>query len=148
MRTAKVTEVRCEDGKQGQYGTTYGHWLTMDNGDKGICNKKKQNAFEVGQEITYEIEMKTSKSGNSYGVIKESQPANGFNGSFNGGGFKGGVTQSKDASFALAYAKDQTVAMIEAGALVIPEGKTALGTIKEATLWLAKEYTAWLKEQN
>ena len=52
---AKITKV--EQGKEwkNDYGTFFPHRVTFDNKDKVVINKTKKDAYQVGQELEYEI---------------------------------------------------------------------------------------------
>jgi hypothetical protein len=130
MITSKVHEIIEVREWKGGHGTVFFHKLKMDNGDIGEIGKKVDNAFRVGDELTYEIE--PTQFGNKF---KVPQPA------FGGGNGFGGAKKGSTASFALSYAKDLAVANIAVNNAPIEMASLATKIIATATT-----FQNWLKE--
>lgn len=125
MKTAKVTEVNGCRRWDGNNGTVWYHSIVLDNGDVGSIGKKQENAINVGDELTYEI------NGDR---IKAVMPQ--------GTGFgKSGGKQGSPASFALSYAKDVMVAAMP----FHPDVKVADWV--DVTLAAANKFHSFLKER-
>jgi hypothetical protein len=131
VKTAKVTGILQCKPWNGPKGTVYFHKIELDNGEVGEIGKKAENAFKIGDSVTYTSEQ------TEYGLkFKAVQENNGFRGG-NGGGSRG-----SSASFALSYSKDLMCSMVAAG-------KTAdlkAAEIADATMVVAAKFTNWLKE--
>ncbi len=83
------------------YGTFYPHYVTFENGDVAITNKTKENAFSVGQELQYELVGEDNVGNQKFKEYRENPSQS--------------QGQGSNASFALSYAKDITVARITTG---------------------------------
>ncbi len=94
-KTAKVTGILECRKYDGQNGTIYYHKLELDNGEVGTIGKKKENAFKIGDSLTYTSE--ESQYGLKFKAVQS-------------GGFGGGKSSGSPASFALSYAKDLMIA--------------------------------------
>lgn len=55
MTTSKIKTIHGVRPWKATNGTVYYHDLEMENGDRGSIWKKKENAFTVWQELTYEL---------------------------------------------------------------------------------------------
>jgi hypothetical protein len=127
MKTATIRSIDKVREYQGPHGTVYYYTLELDNGEVGELGKKKPNAFNIGDALTY-----TSEE-SPYGLKFKEVQQNGFNGR----GFQKGST----ASFALAYAKDIAVANIAKADKPLEMHAVAAKIIETAT-----EFNRWLKE--
>jgi hypothetical protein len=125
-KTAKVKAIIGIREWAGNNGTVYYHKLEMDNGEIGEIGKKKNNAFQIGDSLTY-----TSEE-SQYGLKFKAAQENGFK-----GGFK---SQGSPASFALSYSKDIIVA-----AMPFHQEKT-VAEMTDACIGIAKKFHAFLKE--
>lgn len=125
VKTAKVTEILGCKPWNGPNGTIYFHKIELDNGDIGEIGKKKENAFNIGDSVTYTAEQ------TEYGLKLKAVQQNGFGG--------GGKSQGSPASFCLSYAKDVCVAMIPAH----PE-KTPTEWVATITA-MADKFNVWLR---
>jgi hypothetical protein len=130
MKTAKVTGVLACKPFDGRNGRIWYHKLELDNGEVGEIGKKTENAFKIGDTLSYTSE--TSEYGLKFKAVTDYN-TNG------GGGFKGGARGS-NASFALSYCKDITVALIPLHPDKTPTDWTA------TTLAMADKFNNWLKE--
>lgn len=131
MKTAKVTGIAGIRPWDGQNGTVYYHTLEMDNDEVISLGKKQENAFKVGDEITYE----TSETPDGKKRYKQVMPN-----AFGGNGFRGGQQRGSSASFALSYAKDLMIAAMP----FHQDVKTSEWV--SATVTAAGKFQAWLKE--
>jgi len=74
MKTSKITEILSVKIREGKNGKLYYHNLKLENGETISLGKKKENAFTVGQEISYTETVdangkkKRSEEKKSYGV--------------------------------------------------------------------------------
>lgn len=124
VKTAKVTGVLGCKSWSGPKGTIYFHKIELDNGEVGEIGKKKENAFNIGDSVTYTSEQ--TEYGLKFKAVQENN------------GFRGGQQRGSSASFALSYAKDLVCAA---------EGKlSSVKDMTEATLMVASRFHAWLKE--
>lgn len=55
MTTSKIKIIHGVNPWKADNGTVFYHDLEMENGDRGSIWKKKENAFTVWQELTYEL---------------------------------------------------------------------------------------------
>lgn len=133
MNTSKIAAIKPGEAYSTQYGTLYPAWVTFENGDIGTINKKSPGALQVGQEMTYILEPKVSKSGNEYFKIKEvteyHKPG-------------GGSESNKNRAFALSYAKDLAVANVQNLGDMVDTVKLAQKVCKVADILLA-----WLNDE-
>lgn len=53
MKTSKILEIMKINPRDGKNGTIYYITLKLENGETISLGKKKENAFAVGQEISY-----------------------------------------------------------------------------------------------
>ncbi len=126
QKTAKVTGVLECRKWDGPNGTLYFHKIELDNGEVGTIGKKKENAFNIGDSLTYTSE--------------ESQYGLKFKAAQQGNGFGGGKSSGSPASFALSYAKDVMVAAMP----LHPEVKVSDWV--DVTLAAANKFHNFLKE--
>lgn len=129
MTTAKIQSIEGAPREwEGAHGKVYFYKLVMDNGDTGEIGKKKPNAFNIGDSLTYTVE-----SGQYGNKLKEVQQ----------NGFRGGNGQSRGstASFALSYAKDIAVANINKSDKPLEMASLAGKVIETAGI-----FNTWLKE--
>lgn len=109
IKTDKVKSILGIKPFESQHGgTIFYHKLEMESGLIGEIGKKKENAFRVGDSLTFTVE--ETSFGMKFKEVKE----------FGGGGSFGGSggsrnTQGSARSFALSYAKDVSDALIQAG---------------------------------
>lgn len=125
-KTSKIQSVEMlqEWTHQASGDTMYPHKVMFENGDIAIANKKKPNAYTVGQEIKYTLQGQDNQGNWKFKEVQQKQ-------NWNRGGKQGGP-----ASFALSYAKDLAVARINNGTT----------TSSQDVLKVASEFTKWLKE--
>lgn len=128
MITAKVKEIVDVREWSGPNGMVYYHKLVMDNGDQGELGKKKNNAFQPGDSLTYTIE--STQYGNKFKEVQQN-------------GFGGGKQQQRgsSASFALSYAKDIAVANIAKS-----DKPLEMEALAGKVIATAGKFNAWLKE--
>jgi hypothetical protein len=131
MKTAKVESVgqHIREWPNPKGGSIYYHEIVLDNGDHGSIGKKQPHGIKVGDEITYTIEY--DDRGNK---IKAVQPQ--FNGGFQGGAKR---AQGSPASFALSYAKDLAVAVLER-----PNNTLTLDDVAPQILGVAERFNDWM----
>ena len=81
MKTAKVKDVKAGKPFEGQRGTLYGWWVSMDNGDNISVNTQSadRQPWNVGDEATYEI-VKTHQGKNGPWHSAKKVTSNGFAG--------------------------------------------------------------------
>ncbi len=100
---------------EGPHGLLWFYKLQMADDTIAEVAKKSENAFTIGQELTYTLEKAVSKNGNDYWKLKEVKDFPSY-----GGSKGGGKPQVFDArSSIISYAKDVTLKMIEAGYIVV-----------------------------
>lgn len=90
MKTAKVKDVKAGKPFEGQRGTLYGWWVSMDNGDNISVNTQSadRQPWNVGDEATYEI-VKTHQGKNGPWHSAKKVTSNGFAGRSGGPGITG-----------------------------------------------------------
>lgn len=131
MITAKVKSIEGVKPFESRNGMIYYHKLVMDNGDVGEIGKKKNNAYQIGDEITYTID--ATEYGNKFKEVFQG------GGNFGGGGGKG--SKGSSASFALSYAKDLAVANIGKS-----DKPIEMDALADKVINAAGKFQAWLKE--
>lgn len=132
QKTAKVTgilECRKWDGPK---GTIYFHKIELDNGETGSIGKKTENAFKVGDSLTYTSE--ESEYGLKFKAVQNGFGGNGF----------GGKSSGSPASFALSYSKDLMCSLVAAG----KTSDLKAQEIADAALVVATKFNDWLKANN
>lgn len=132
MITAKVKSIEGVKPFDGRNGTIYYHKLVMDNGDVGEIGKKKNNAYQIGDEITYTID--ATEYGNKFKEVFQG-------GNFGGGGGGKQATRGSSASFALSYAKDLAVANIAKS-----DKPLEMDALADKVIHAAGKFQTWLKE--
>ena len=123
MKTSKIIKVEMLPEWSNDYGTYYPHKVTFENGDVAITNKKKQNAYSVGQELNYELKGQDPAGNNKFKEIQEE--------------YKGGVDKGKI----------QTYIIKQSSLTRAIEHLTVLGKdnlTKENVIALAEYYTNWV----
>lgn len=112
-------------------GTYYPHKVTFENGETAIANKKKQNAYQIGRELEYQI-VGEDKVGNK--KFKEIQQNN-FNNSYKS-------KSVSNASFALSYAKDIMCKFVETHNVTDDKADA----IADRAISIATKFNNWLNE--
>lgn len=74
MKTSKITEILSVKIREGKNGKLYYHSLKLENGETISLGKKKENAFTVGQEISY------TETVDANGKKKRSEPKKAYGG--------------------------------------------------------------------
>lgn len=134
-KTSTIEDILGVRPYDGQNGRIYYYDILLENGDRGSIGKKSDDALSVGQRLTY-----TAEEGKFGLKIKEYRE-------FNGGGApvrvqgNGGPAGDRNASFALAYAKDITVALIAKS-----EKPVAGAYAATVTMEMAEKFLAFLNE--
>lgn len=151
VKTARIEDVLSVRPSETKHGVIWYYDIVLDNEERGSIGKKSEDAFQIGQALTY-----TSEEG-PYG-LKFKEFKEGFQ---NGGGYQrpqqgaprpqgspaaaqktwtpsGG--DDRNRSFALAYAKDLAVALI-AGKDVNSEQAA------KVTIRIACEFLGWLNQK-
>lgn len=130
IKTDKVKSILGVKPFESQHGTIWYHSLEMESGLVGEIGKKKENAFRVGDSLTFTVE--ETSFGKKFKEVKE----------FGGGGFGGGGASNKSFSdprtMLLAYSKDIEVALIGQGA--VPDDMVA------SILDRADRFVEWLEK--
>ncbi len=99
MKQSKIVNVQGNGSWQGTYGTMYQFEYTLENGDIGLANhKKNEPRFNIGEDVNYQI-TKDKVGNDAISFITADQPNN----------YNNNKKQSQ-GSFALSYAKDLAVA--------------------------------------
>lgn len=140
-----VLSVRLWD--KGQHGPMWYYDILLDNQERGEIGAKSDDAYHVGQTLTYTAE----QTERGFKFKKYWDPNGNRNG--NGGGFKKapqapaaspvaaqktwGGGEDRNRSFALAYAKDLAVALVTG-----KEVDSAAAT--KRTIQIADEFLDWL----
>jgi len=84
-KESKVTEVRMWSGDGDQYGNMK-HTIKFEDGHEGIYNGQPNKCpFVVGEEIKYNTEVKTWKSGKEYNKVTKWKPEGSFSSNSNTG---------------------------------------------------------------
>ena len=148
VKTARIEDViGVRKWDKGQHGPMWYYDLLLDNNERGEIGAKSDDAYHVGQLLTY-----TAEETDRGFKFKKYWDPNGRNG--NGGGYNktpqappaspvaaqrtwGGGDGDRNRSFALAYAKDITVALA-AGKQVDSEAAA------NRTIEIADRFLAWL----
>lgn len=121
VKTGRIDDVLNVEQWRGQHGPMWSYDILLDNGDRGEINAKSDDAYHIGQSLTY-----TTTQGNKGLVFKKYWDPNRNN---NGGGQRNspqgppaspvaaqrtwaGGGEDRNRSFALAYAKDLAVALV------------------------------------
>lgn len=143
-KTSKVTDVIPANEWNGPNGKVYYSKIVLENGDSGEIGTKKPNGISVGDTLTYELTQ--TEHGNK--IKRVTDNGNGFQGSGNGGSRQSGgrtwpTEAEKHPSFALAYAKDTIVGMLETGNETL-KGMSSK-QVADATVATAETYLNWLR---
>ena len=75
MKTSKILEILSIKTREGKNGKLYYHSLKLENGETISLGKKKEDAFAVGQEISY------IETVDANGKKKRSEPKKSYGGS-------------------------------------------------------------------
>lgn len=134
IKTDKVKSILGVKPFESQHGTIWYHSLEMESGLIGEIGKKKENAFRVGDSLTFTVE--ETSFGKKFKEVKE----------FGGGGNFGGGASHKSFSdprtMLLAYSKDIEVALIGQGAVPDDMVASILDRADRFVEWLEKGSTA------
>lgn len=151
VKTAIIEDVLNERIWDGPHGRMFYYTLVLDNEERGEIGTKKQDAYTIGQELTYTTEqtdrgLKFKRYFDPQGGPPQSngqpqsqpqqnqQQAAPAARQFTGGG------RGSNASFCLSYAKDLCIAAMPNH----PEVTTNQWV--EATLITASKFHAWMQE--
>ena len=66
MKTSTITAVQGNGTWEGPHGLLYSYEVRLNNGDHILLNAKSENAFNVGQELSYELTGKTDRNQTPY----------------------------------------------------------------------------------
>jgi hypothetical protein len=151
-KTATIEDILNEKHWDGPNGRIYYSTLVLDNGERGEIGAKKQDAYSIGDSLTYtathdERGTKFKKyfepNGNGGGSAPPAQQGD-FAPARSGKPFTGGGQRGSDASFALSYAKDFIGKAME----VRKSDEVSVNQWVEAVLTTAAKFNDFLKENN
>jgi hypothetical protein len=151
IKTAIIEDVLNERHWDGSHGRVYYSTLVMDNGERGEIGAKKQDAYSIGQELTYTSEatdrglkfkryFDPSGSNAEQGQKPQGQQSNPQPTVKNFGG------RGSEASFALSYAKDFIGKAMEIKTLAHEGDPVSVNQWVEAVLVTAAKFNQFLKE--
>ena len=123
-----VDSVRCDSPFTTETGDLFPHFLKLNDGLEGYVFKKSANAIDVGYEGVFEVKKQNKNGENILREIKDFVAG--------GGGFKPKKQAGSNASFALSYAKDYTIALIEKGKILHPTYQDVLTNADAFKKWL------------
>ena len=66
MKTSTITSVQGNGTWEGPHGLLYSYEVRLNNGDHILLNAKSENAFSIGQELSYELTGKTDRNQTPY----------------------------------------------------------------------------------
>ena len=66
MKTSTITAVQGNGTWEGPHGLLYSYEVRLNNGDHILLNAKSENAFSIGQELSYELTGKTDRNQTPY----------------------------------------------------------------------------------
>ena len=66
MKTSTISAVQGNGTWEGPHGVLYSYEVRLNNGDHILLNAKTENAFSVGQELSYELTGKTDRNQTPY----------------------------------------------------------------------------------
>lgn len=107
-KTSKVQAIGDVNQWDWPKGTIYYHTLEMENGETISLGKTKENAFSVGEEVTYE-EYTKSNGKKWYKHVTDSQKQYGGKSYSNSRNYR-----AESVSYSMSYAKDIFIAKIQA----------------------------------
>ena len=128
MNKQIVNAVRVDEPFNTPNGDLYPHFIELNDGLKGYIFKKAPKAIDIGYEGVFEVKKQAKNGDNILREIKD------FVG---GGGFaKPAKKAGSNASFALPYAKDLTVSLIEQGKIANPTYQDVIVVADAFKKWL------------
>ena len=90
MKNSTITSVQGNGTWEGPHGLLYSYEVKLANGDHILLNAKSANAFNIGDDLSYELTGKTDRNQTPYAKKVNPQfqqrPAGGFNPPSAGGG--------------------------------------------------------------
>lgn len=134
MYTNTIEAIQKCNPWDGPYGRMYYYTLLLSDGTIADVTKKKENAFTVGQELTYTLEDGERRDGSTYKKLKEVKEEWNPTSQRSSGG------SGDPRSFALSYAKDIAVAFITC----TPDIPDDNDVLTESILKRAGAFTQWL----
>lgn len=140
VKTATIEDIINVRPYENKYGTTYYYTIVMDNGDQGSWGKKSDDAFSVGQRVTYLRE--ETERGVVFKNPPQDFPRNGAGGATQAArqAPRGHQGEDRNRSFALAYAKDLVVALVAGRDIKSSEAAEVTVKVADRFLeWLAKD---------
>ena len=66
MKTSTISAVQGNGTWEGPHGLLYSYEVRLNNGDHILLNAKSENAFSIGQELSYELTGKTDRNQTPY----------------------------------------------------------------------------------
>lgn len=90
MKSSTITSVQGNGTWEGPHGLLYSYELRLANGDHILLNAKRENAFSIGEDLSYELTGKTDRNQTPYAKKVNPQfqqrPAGNYNPPSTGGG--------------------------------------------------------------
>lgn len=141
-KTSTIDDIISVRPYDGQNGRIWYYDIVLANGDSGSIGKKSDDALHVGQRITY-----TAEEGKFGLKIKEYREpftpgGNGQRTAPSAGGSPFAAGADRNASFALAYAKDIAVALIARS-----EKPVTAAHAEQVTLEVAEKFLSFLNDR-
>jgi len=83
MKTSTISAVQGNGTWEGPHGLLYSYEVRLNNGDHILLNAKTDNAFSIGQELSYELTGKTDRNQTPYAKkvnpnFTQQRPVGGF----------------------------------------------------------------------
>jgi len=128
MSKQVVNAVRCDAPFSTETGDLFPHFLKLNDGLEGFVFKKSANAIDVGYEGVFEVKKQNKNGENILREIKDFVAG--------GGGFKPKKQAGSNASFALSYAKDFVIALVDQGKILHPTYQDVLTNADAFKKWL------------
>lgn len=137
QKTSVITQVLFNRTYSTNYGDLHAYKIILENGDSGEISVKKMDSLQIGESLTYTVE--PSQYGPKIKKVSPAQTAQPAQPQ-QATGYAGNSVQRQAASFALSYAKDEIVAMVQAG----KTGDSTSEVLAERTLAVANKFYEWL----
>lgn len=140
MTKSKITAILGVRQWEGHYGPMWAYSLRLEDGTIAEINKKKPDAYHVGQELTYELEDAINKAtGATYKKLKEVREQ---------GDFGGRKLPPNNRAFALSYAKDVEVAIIGKEGMDAYDLIETVGSYDNRIIDRAQRFLDWLENKS
>ena len=103
MKSSTITSVQGNGTWEGPHGLLYSYEVRLANGDHILLNAKRENAFSIGEDLSYELTGKTDRNQTPYAKKVNPQFQQRATGGYNPPSSGGGDDRQKSIEIQMAF---------------------------------------------